>query len=162
MKYEVTQGEYVMFLNNLTRSQQSARVGSAITGDTITNYYVMSNGTTLTARNTITAPESGNGTTVPVVFSTTRPTRACNYLTWMDGAAFADWTALRPLSDLEFEKLARGAGNVSVPLEWAWGTTSSTIAGALSGTEDGTETVTTANANVNFNTSGFSCRDSHV
>ncbi|MBL0155158.1 MAG: hypothetical protein IPP93_17435 [Chitinophagaceae bacterium] len=32
----------------------------------------------------------------------------CNYLTYMDLAAFLDWSALRPMTEMEFEKGCRG------------------------------------------------------
>ena len=46
---------------------------------------------------------------------------ACNYLTWNDGAAFMDWSGLRPMTELEFVKVCRGP-NVPVAGEYVWGT----------------------------------------
>ncbi len=42
-------------------------------------------------------------------------------MSWEDAIAFADWAGLRPMTELEFEKAARG---VSTPLshEFPWGT----------------------------------------
>jgi len=47
---------------------------------------------------------------------------ACNFLSWADGAAFADWAGLRPLTELEYEKACRGS---EAPLAgaFAWGST---------------------------------------
>lgn len=119
MKYEITQGQYTEFLNLLTRSQQASRVTSTLS-DAVTNIYVMSNSATELYRNSIVCPASGNGTTNPVVFTTSTPDLPCNYLSWADGAAYADWTGLRPMTELEFEKICRGPEN-PVSGEYAWG-----------------------------------------
>jgi formylglycine-generating enzyme required for sulfatase activity len=68
----------------------------------------------------------------------------------MDLCAFLDWAALRPMTELEFEKTARGP---YLPLrgEYAWSSKDITAATVLSGTEDsGNEQVATENANVHF------------
>lgn len=167
MKYDITEGQYVLFLNTLTRKQQINRVGSTITADTITNIYVMSNAATLTYRNTITCPASGNGTTSPITFSTARPYRTCSYLSWMDVCAYADWSGLRPMTELEFEKACRGgsAANNTVVDEAAWGqsitsgASNITAATTISGTENGTETITNSGANCNYNNQTFTGGD---
>jgi hypothetical protein len=41
-------------------------------------------------------------------------------LSWADGAAYADWAGLRPLTELEYEKMCRGTIQ-TVPNEYAWG-----------------------------------------
>jgi formylglycine-generating enzyme required for sulfatase activity len=97
MKYEVSQQQYVDFLNTLTQTQADARkyTGSdyryAITGSVVGSY------------------------------ATTLPNVACNYLSWADGAAYADWSGLRPMTELEFEKACRG-DQPAVSGEYAWGT----------------------------------------
>src|SRR5690606_15837112 len=64
---------------------------------------------------------------------------ACNYLNWADFLSYLDWAALRPMTELEFEKASRGP-LAAVTDEYAWGgtgiitTTSSTITGG--GTEN--------------------------
>lgn len=163
MKYEITQGQYMDFLNTLTRAQQVNRVASTITADTITNTYVMANSASYTARSAIQAPGSGNGTTAPVVFNVTyssnsKADRACNYLSWMDGCAYADWAALRPITELEYEKAARGT-SADVNGEFAWGSTSITAAATISGTEAGTETISTSSANAHYNNTTLSGGD---
>jgi len=152
MKYEITQSQYVNFLNMLTRSQQNTRTNSNVSTDIITSYYVMAGfaNTIFANRNTIVSPSSGNGTTDPITFLThptsSRDERVTGWLRWMDLAAYLDWVALRPFTEFEFEKACRGpvypVGN-----EGCWGTTSFTICTTLSGTEDGTETCTTSGAN---------------
>jgi len=166
MKYEITEKQYVDFLNTLTRKQQKNRVVSDISADSPASgqVYVMVPSTVSTYRNTITCPASGNGTTPPITFSTARPYRACNYLSWMDVCAFGDWAGLRPMTELEFEKACRGGSPTSnvVADEGAWGgstQTTAVAAVAISGTEDGTETITTTNANCNFNNVTFTGGD---
>ncbi len=133
MKYEVTQGQYVDFLNTLSRVQQGNRVGATVSGNTIANYYVMSNGTTVNARNGIRAPASGNGTSpTAIVFGndfnangTFNETDdganiAMNWTNWPDLLAYADWAGLRPMTELEYEKACRGP-NSAIYGEKAWG-----------------------------------------
>jgi len=148
MKYEISQGQYTDFLNTLTRTQQKSRVESNISTDVITNMYVMSNNSVIVNRNVITCPTSGNGTIQPINFSCTRPDRACNFLSWQDGCAYMDWAGLRPMSELEFEKICRGPLTPVID-EYAWGTVNITVATTISSTENGTETVTNPGANIN-------------
>ena len=95
-KYEISQQQYVDFLNTLTSAQASTRYPNATTN-----------------RHAITV--SGG------VYSTTNPYVACNFLSWMDGAAYSDWAGLRPMTELEFEKACRGP-ETPVANEYAWGT----------------------------------------
>ncbi len=97
MKYEVTQQQYVDFLNTLTQTQADAR-----------KYTGSSN------RYAITGSAVGS-------YATTNPNVACNGLSWADGAAYADWSGLRPMTELEFEKACRGPQTALVG-EYAWGT----------------------------------------
>jgi len=97
MKYEICQKGYVDFLNNLTAIQASYR------------YYIY--GTSFRYGITLY-----NG-----LYSTTNPYIACNYLNWADKAAYFDWSGLRPITELEFEKACRGT-LPPVPDEYAWGT----------------------------------------
>lgn len=137
MKYEVTESQWVEFINSLPTA--SARASHDLTDGSHKNTdAVMS-------RNTISCSGS------PLTCSTQRPHRPVSYLSWMNLAAFLDWAALRPMTELEFEKSARGP---VLPEEgaFAWGSNQIVAANALSnGDEDGTETVTTPSANANFN-----------
>jgi len=98
MKYEISQQGYVDFLNSLTTVQASNRYSNL--------YYGYRYGITVS---------SG-------VYGTTNPFVACNYLSWADLAAYLDWSGLRPMTELEFEKSCRGT-LPAVPNEYAWGTT---------------------------------------
>ncbi len=133
MKYELTEGQWVEFVNSLPSLARARR--------DVTN-VAHKNSDAVIARNTVLC----SGT--PLVCTSERPFRAMSYLTWPDLAAFLDWAGLRPLTELEFEKAARGPF-LPVNGEYAWGTTNITAAAAISGSlEDGTELVATPGANV--------------
>lgn len=135
MKYELTQGDYVHFLNQLTRQQQDSRTATTIPAATtnVTNRYVMSNTPTISHRNGIRC----NATVVandPINFysdlngngvgneATDGQWIACNHIRWSDLSAYLDWSGLRPMTELEYEKACRGP-LTPVLNEFAWGTT---------------------------------------
>jgi hypothetical protein len=125
MKYEISQGQYTDFLNTIGQLQASNRFPNA---------YGFN-------RNTV----GYNALTTD--YFTDRPDRAMNFLSWSDVVAYLDWAALRPLTELEYEKACRGP-LPPVPNEFAWGTTSFTPGVTLSGPENGTETFTDPGANM--------------
>ena len=121
MKYEISQGQYVDFLNALSPDQSAARFPNANSS----------------ARHTISG--------VWPTFSASAGNRACNYLTYADVCAYNDWSGLAPMSEMEFEKICRGTSS-AVANEKAWGTSLVTdgytmINDAL-GNEGVTETIT--------------------
>lgn len=118
MKYEISQGQYVDFVNTLLADQGAAR---QITG----------------AGNRLSV--SG---TWPVLVATI-PHRAMAQMSWYDLLAYLDWSALRPMTELEFEKVARGPV-VPVAGEYAWGTTLITDANVMAA--DGTATENSSSA----------------
>jgi len=122
MKYEMSEGQYVDFLNCLTRAQQQPHVTSDISGDLVSNYYVMSGNPSLIHGNTIHCPETGNGTIDPIGFFSSAPDRACGFTDNYSTCAFLDWCALRPMTCFEYEKSCRGANIAPVGGEFAWGT----------------------------------------
>ena len=67
----------------------------------------------------------------------------------MDGAAYADWSGLRPMTELEFEKACRG-NQTPVANEFAWGTASITAATGISNDGAADEVDGTAGANCEF------------
>ena len=91
MKYEVSQGQYADFLNMLKATDATARFGS------YTDF-----------EHTITYT---SGSAYGLRYAAGKPTRACAYLSWDDVRAYASWAALRPLTEMEFEKAARGTGS---------------------------------------------------
>jgi formylglycine-generating enzyme required for sulfatase activity len=120
MKGEISQGQWVAFFNTLTATQKSARDATSASGK---------NSDSLTYRNNVswtsgdaTLPDQGGGATYATV--------AMNFLSWADLTAYLDWTGLRPMSELEFEKAGRGPYR-AVSGEYAWGTTSITGATAV-------------------------------
>jgi len=134
MRYEISQQQYVDFLNHLSRLQQIPHVASDISVSDITNTYVMTNTTNIQYRNGIRCPATGNGTTNPVQFFcdldgdgigneiNDGSQIACTNLNWSDLLAYCDWSGLRPSTELEFEKSCRGT-NLPVIEEYAWGST---------------------------------------
>ncbi|HHT9144912.1 MAG TPA: SUMF1/EgtB/PvdO family nonheme iron enzyme [Candidatus Wunengus sp. YC61] len=159
MKYAVTQEQYVDFLNTLGRTQQNTRtetdLASGITS--VTNRYVMSNSSVVQYRNGIRCDAAipatgtitfycdfnGNGTGGE---SDDGQHIASNYLSWADGAAYADWAALRPMTELEFEKACRGTA-AAVADEYAWGSTSITQATGITNGGASNETASNSSAN---------------
>jgi formylglycine-generating enzyme required for sulfatase activity len=122
MKYELTSQQFCDFLNSLTRKQQQSMVEADISADEIKNYYVKTNSEEEHLRNSIVVAKRGNGTTEPVVFYTYAPARAVNFMSWSNIAAIGDWAGLRPITELEYEKAARGPTDPLVN-ELAWGVT---------------------------------------
>jgi formylglycine-generating enzyme required for sulfatase activity len=138
MKYELTQGEYARFLNTLLPEQAQSRDLSRA------ERYDRYRGS---------LARSGDA------FQAAHPERACNFIGETDLRAFADWAGLRPMTELEFEKAARG-DRPPVPGEFAWGTTSIQKAtrivnpdGTTAESEDGDELV--ASGNASFETIGY-------
>jgi formylglycine-generating enzyme required for sulfatase activity len=121
MKGEISQGQWVAFFNTLTATQKSTRDITSAPGKNSDN---------LTARNNVSwssgdamLPDRGSGATYQAV--------AMNYLSWADLTAYLDWSGLRPMSELEFERAGRGPYR-AVSLEYAWGSTSITQATSIS------------------------------
>lgn len=137
MKYEISEGQWVDFFNTLTDAQKSTRDITALSGK---------NSDAVVNRNTV-AWTTGSATT-------TRQDRGCGYLSWADGIAYVDWAALRPMTELEFEKAARGPSS-AVAGEYAWGSASITAAVNIASAENGTETIDTASANCCYNNTTF-------
>ncbi|MEM8582791.1 MAG: SUMF1/EgtB/PvdO family nonheme iron enzyme [Bacteroidota bacterium] len=103
MKYELSQGEYCDFLNTLTPDQQQARDISQETEF----------GNTTEAHRNLIRREGD-------LFYTDRPHRPCNFISWQDGLAYADWAGLRHMTELEFEKACRGP-EPAIYREYVWG-----------------------------------------
>ncbi|HYG04451.1 MAG TPA: SUMF1/EgtB/PvdO family nonheme iron enzyme [Chryseosolibacter sp.] len=102
MKYEITQGQYADFLNTLSLQTIPPRA-KFMFGDY--EYF----------RGSITLSDKR--------FVATSPDRPANFVSWDDGMAYADWAGLRPMTELEFEKAARGTV-VPKPKDYPWGSSS--------------------------------------
>jgi len=69
----------------------------------------------------------------------------CNLNDWL---AYADWAALRPFTELEYEKACRGVEIVPTPNEYAWGNTSLTVTGSVTNSGAFDETANNGNCNI--------------
>lgn len=164
MKYEITQGQYRDFLNLLTRSQQANRFSNTTVGAFAGGVYwsgsfvvnasptipynriglrLISDGGSPQSRtyacdlnNNQVYNESSDGESI-----------AMGQLSWFDLLAYLDWSGLRPMTELEFEKACRGP-NTPVPNEYAWGTTTIVASSGISnaGTANEVPSNLTANA----------------
>lgn len=101
MKYELRQGTYAAFLDRLPEEWRARRAPLGLDDEQA-------------ATCTIERLENGR-------FTARAPDRPANFVTWDDTAAFADWMGLRPMTELEFEKAARGPVR-PMPLDYPWGT----------------------------------------
>ena len=160
MKYEVSQEQWVYFLNTLTYVQQQERVPGLLAlkgGD-----YVFGSKSTPDNRNGIIVAEPSYNDGA-VIFSNNLnnngvysedgdgKTIACNYLSPGDMLAYCSWAGLRPMSELEYEKACRSSyPEQPAKGEYAWhdnGITGRLSAVSNSGLRN--ERSGTANANVN-------------
>ncbi|HPZ25787.1 MAG TPA: SUMF1/EgtB/PvdO family nonheme iron enzyme, partial [Kaistella sp.] len=127
MKYEISQEQYADFLNSLTFTQQKNRV----VNDPISaaGSYAMFTG--YQYRNGLAIVTPGSNGAIPAVFGTDATSGtpnssndgqnvAMNHLSWADLASYLDWAALRPMTEMEFEKAARGT-LPRVSGEYPWG-----------------------------------------
>ena len=132
MKYELSQGGYRDFLNSLTYSQQVNHTASLPTSPSGTFALAPS---TINYRNYIkikTPAQLINGAYTPAVYGCDSDFNnvydelsdgeniACNFVNWVDHAAYLTWVGLRPLTEIEFEIAGRG---IQYPAknEYAWG-----------------------------------------
>lgn len=164
MKYELSQEQYVSFLNMLSYNQQKARIGNSL--DALQKgEYVFGDKSKPSARNGIAlfAKQSGK----PALFANNlNPAEpyyskddgqnvACNFLTPEDMLAYCDWAGVRPMSELEYEKACRRPyPQASLAREYAWnGTIYSRLNSASDLTALNTENegAIAADKNVNVN-----------
>lgn len=116
MKYEITQGEYIQFLNkNLV---------------TVKNAGTYHHATNAVGRYGIKKRDGTGTANVPAEYDLTNPSAAflpCNYLGTKDIMAWLVWAGLRPMSEFEFEKICRGPEAIPTDPayrpQYAWGTT---------------------------------------
>ena len=101
MKYEPTEGQYCHFLNCLDSIQ---RQDFEIHREE--NYYEQGGAIRWT--------EQG--------YVSDYPHKPCQFMGWDDAMAMADWAGLRPMTELEFTKAARGPDRPQ-GVDFPWGTT---------------------------------------
>ncbi len=168
MKYEITQGQYVDFLNSLNYNQQAGVTRQLVATPQYTSVppsapigtkaIITSQGNS-NFRNYVEIKVPGIPNTQPAIYgvdadednvfdeATDGGSIACGYLTWLDGCAYSDWAGLRPMSQLEYEKACRGP-LTPIANEFAWGNNTRIAATGLlnAGTEN--EVAVNADANV--------------
>lgn len=102
MKYEVSQGDYAAFLNTLGRAAAAHRANFGAPSYRADGGSIHLDGGTYRAEH---------------------PERRNVYWHWDDMMAFADWAGLRPYTEFEYTKAARGP-LAPQPMEYAWNTSS--------------------------------------
>jgi formylglycine-generating enzyme required for sulfatase activity len=141
MRYEITQEQWRDFFNTLPTSSiaRTNRDCTSASGK---------NSDQLVTRNNISWPDVGSAVLPDQGDGATYCAVPMNYMSWGDLAAYLDWAGLRPMTELEFEKAARGA---VAPLasEFAWG--SSSFSNASGVTYPGLPSEVAANAGANVN-----------
>ncbi len=143
MKYEISQEQYVEFLNSLTYDQQVAV--TAVNPNSPTGADALA-GATIN-RNGIKINTSGIINSIPAVYmcdlnnnnipneSDDGQNIALNWIKWDDLLAYLDWAALRPMTEFEFEKICRGTG-FPIPHEYPWGIPSTSACSITMASED--------------------------
>ena len=134
MKYEITQEQYAEFLNSLTATQKSARYFNNFNNY---RYYIkLVNGIYgCDGNNNGILNEADDGQNI-----------ACNWLSYSDGAAYADWSGLRPMTELEYEKACRGTAS-PISNEYAWGNATLIAVTSISNPRTTNEEALPSNAN---------------
>ena len=132
MKYEITQGQYRDFLNTIP---VNAALNRAYIYDSYMYHMYLDGG----------------------VYKGRYPDRAMNYMSYRDLLSYLDWAALRPPTEMEFEKACRGPLDF-VSGEFAWGTNTYIEAINISGTVSGSEICTDSAANLHFYGADPYCR----
>ena len=165
MKTEISQKQYVDFLNLLTLTQQYGRVTNLMGNAMREGYYIFSGSATPASRNGIRLKKKSTARTVPCIFindlngdgedggNEDGQALPCGYLSAEDIYAYCCWAGLRPLSEPEFEKACRKLFPVQpVAGEYPWNTADG--AGAITDAEVNgknslAENVTALGKNVN-------------
>ncbi|ANQ50524.1 SUMF1/EgtB/PvdO family nonheme iron enzyme [Flammeovirga sp. MY04] len=96
MKYEISQGLFAGFLSTINKDHVDQLLNKKEND-----------------RNNITSADDS-------IYIASEPYVPVQYLSWVGFAAFLDWAALRPMTELEFEKACRGTASPSFK-EFAWG-----------------------------------------
>lgn len=170
MKYEMSQRQYVDFLNKLVIEEQKWRtIGEALTGLEMGDYvYGSGNHKTPVCRNGIVVGAlQDNRYAFACNLNSAGENNlynqaddgmdiACNFLSPRDMVAYAAWSGLRPLSELEYEKMGHQtidsvSGNVpTFPIKgYAWGNATAKLPSGNSFSNAGKEAEQLSSANIN-------------
>lgn len=173
MKYEISQEQYVYFLNKLPYSEQKKRIGNNLDELTMGSYAFGDktypdgrNGIILEKRRTKGWDMTGNRGDTAVVFGHNLyqddgiyngpkdgKTVACNFLTPEDAKTYADWTGLRMMTELEYEKACRMRNPSVAPngYQYAWNGMTLNIpsGGLITSTEGTVNEIAAGDANAN-------------
>ncbi len=162
MKYEISQQQYVDFLNTLTYTQQATRTATAPNSTAGTGALINPNDN----RNGIDIQTPGTASTVPAVYACNLNASngyndvddgqhiACNYLSWDDIDAYLDWAGLRPMTELEFEKSCRG-NTTPTSGEYPWGTATAVKPTNITNAGNASEIASNSTANIAFDISSI-------
>jgi formylglycine-generating enzyme required for sulfatase activity len=115
MKYEISQRQYVDFLNALKPSQQGSfieAVNAKVVDAAFPSFSINRNG--IKFKTLASGDLSAN-------FYSSEPFAACNGLSASDVLGYLCWAGLRPITEIEFEYAARGMKSPKQN-EGAWGT----------------------------------------
>ena len=141
MKYEITQGQYAEFLNTITSDQAANRVENY--ADSHKHYIKLASNGKYGCDGNDNAGDWGSADYTLMNESDDGEWLACPNISPSDILAYADWAALRPFTELEFEKACRGPNSV-VDDEYVWGdTTKNTTAYTLSNANTASEAIAT-------------------
>lgn len=159
MKYEMSQEQYAGFLQLLPPAAQKARtIGNALASLPARAFVFGGNpdqasernGIVISTWNSDTASFGCNLDTGDVAISVDGDGMpiACNYLTPADMLAYASWIGLRPLTELEYERMSREPFP-AVPLSGscAWGGREATPPGTMLDAGKSSERLSSGNAN---------------
>jgi len=83
----ITKAQFAGFLNTLTEPQAKERYYPGYLGNAIQR----------------------SGKSPKYTYTASAPDGRCSWLSWADGAAYAAWAGLRPMTEMEYEKAIRGA-----------------------------------------------------
>jgi formylglycine-generating enzyme required for sulfatase activity len=149
MKYEVSQAGYRDFLNtcltfgNVASSRTDLTVANQSTSGTpisMGNYrnFLRATGNATTPVGT---DANGNGTFDEL---SDGEWVACNYLFWSDLAAYLDWAALRPMTEMEWGKIHRGPNSPVNGFQYSTGNSTKPNPATISNSGSSSETIVIA------------------